>query len=81
MEWMAEGITLCFLGVLVIAMVIGLGADHAATHLVARACAIMLFILAGVSSFTGARTAILPMKLCPFIKSTVGIMYVVASLM
>lgn len=81
MEWVAEGLTLCFLGILVIVSVFYFGADHAATHLVALACAVMLFVLAGVSSFTGARTAVLPMKLCPFIKSGVGIMYVVASYM
>jgi hypothetical protein len=81
MEWLVEGLTLCFLGALVIASVFYVGADHAATRLVALACAAMLFVLAGVSSLTGARTAILPMKICPYIKSTVGIIYVVASLM
>lgn len=80
MEWLAEALTLCFLGVLVMVSVFVVGADHAATHLVARACAVMLFVMAGVSSLTGARTAIPPMKLCPYIKSAVGITYVVASL-
>lgn len=79
MEWIAEGLTLCFLGVLVAVSVFTFGTDHAATHLVARACAIMLFLMAGVSTFTGARTAVLPMKLCPYVKSVVGIMYIVAS--
>lgn len=80
MEWLAEGLTLCFLGVLVVASVLVVGADHRAARVVARACAIMLFVMAGVSAFTGARTAILPMKLCPYVKSAVGIMYIVASL-
>ena len=79
MEWLAEGLTLCFLGVLVVVSVFAFGADHAATHLVARACAIMLFLLAGISIFTGARTAVLPMKLCPYMKSAVGIIYIVGS--
>ncbi len=81
MEWIAEGITLCFIGLIVMVLVFYIGANEAATHLVARVCAFMLFILAGVSAFTGARTTILPMKFCPFIKSTVGIFYIVASLL
>jgi hypothetical protein len=79
MEWMAEGLTLCFLGVIVLTLVFAIGPDHAATLLVARICAIMLFVLAGVSAFSGARTTVLPMKLCPLVKSAVGIMYIMAS--
>ncbi|MHC4404370.1 MAG: hypothetical protein ACYTG0_32345 [Planctomycetota bacterium] len=80
MEWLAEGLTLCFLGILVMVLVLAIGPDHAATHLVARCCAVMLFVMAVLSSLTGARTAILPMKLCPYVKSAVGIAYVAATL-
>ncbi|NNG14976.1 MAG: hypothetical protein HKM89_00760 [Gemmatimonadales bacterium] len=80
MEWLAEGLTLCFLGILVALSTFAIGPDQSATHLVARACAGMLFVLAIVSLYTGARTAVLPMKLCPFIKSLVGIVYVAATL-
>jgi hypothetical protein len=80
MEWLAEGLTLCFLGV-VVALVAGLvGPDHPGTHVVARACAVMLFALAVVSAFTGARTSVLPMKLCPVVKSSVGIIYITATI-
>ena len=79
MEWLAEGLCLCFLGLVAAAFVLLLGADHTATRLLARACALMLFVLAGVSAFTGARTSILPMKLCPWIKSLVGLSYILAS--
>ncbi|MHC5078667.1 MAG: hypothetical protein ACYTHN_06590 [Planctomycetota bacterium] len=81
MEWIAEGLTLCFLGILVAGSVGFIGPDQEATHLVARACAGMLFVMAFLSLFTGARTAILPMKLCPIIKTAVGTLYVVATLM
>ncbi len=79
MEWIAEGLSLCFLGLVIAAFVLRLGAAHPATVLLARACALMLFVLAGVSAFTGARTSILPMKLCPWIKSLVGLSYLLAS--
>ena len=80
MEWLAEGLTLCFLGILVAFSAFIIGSDQPATHLVARACAVLLFALAVVSSVTGARTAILPMKLCPFIKTAVGVIYIVGTL-
>lgn len=80
MEWLAEGLALCFLGVLVAISSFIIGPDQPATHLVARACAAMLFVLAVLSWFTGARTAVLPMKLCPFVKTAVGILYVAATL-
>lgn len=79
MEWLAEGLTLCFLGILVAIMVSHVGPAQTATHLVARICSIMLFVLAVVSAFTGARTTILPMKLCPFIKSGVAIIWMAAT--
>ena len=71
MEWLIEGFTLCFLGVLVALVALILGPLGAATHLVARATAAMLLIMATVSAFTGARTAVLPMKLCPYIKTAI----------
>jgi hypothetical protein len=79
MERIAEGLTLSFLGVLVIASVYYIGADKFATHLVARSCAVILFVMAGVSLLNGAQSAIFPMKLCPYIKSAVGIMYLIDS--
>jgi hypothetical protein len=79
MEWLIEGLTLCFLGVLVALFVSILGPVDAATNLVARAAGAMLLLLATVSAFTGARTAVLPMKLCPFIKSAVALAFLVAT--
>ena len=74
MEWLIEGITLCFLGVLVAVVAWVLGPQATATHLVARLAAGMLLVLAVVSAFTGARTSVLPMKLCPFVKTVVALM-------
>jgi hypothetical protein len=76
MEWLIEGLTLCFLGVLVALTAMTLGPEAVGTHLVARVAGAMLFVLAGVSAFTGARTAVLPMKLCPIIKTVVGLAFV-----
>jgi hypothetical protein len=80
MEWLIEGITLCFLGVLVAATASILGPDQVATHLVARLAAAMLLVLAAVSALTGARTTVLPMKLCPFVKSGVALAFFASTL-
>lgn len=80
MEWVAEGVTLIFLGAVVLLGVHVLGAAEPGTRLIARASAGMLAVLAAVSTFTGARTSVLPMKLCPFVKSTVAVLYVVATM-
>lgn len=79
MEWLIEGFTLCFIGVLVALVAAILGPLDAATHLVARAAAVMLLILATISAFTGARTAVLPMKLCPYVKTAVAAAFFIAT--
>jgi len=79
MEWLIEGFTLCFIGVLVALVAAILGPLDAATHLVARAAAVMLVILATISAFTGARTAVLPMKLCPYVKTAVAAAFFIAT--
>ena len=80
MEWVAEGLTLCFLGLLVALVAALVGPDHQAAHLVARICAGMLAAVAILSAFTGARTSVLPMRLCPVVKFTVAVVYVAATL-
>ena len=80
MEWIAEGLTLIFLGVSVFLFSILFGVAHPATHLTARIGAGMLVVLAVLSALTGARIHLLPMKLCPFIKSLVAFLYLGATL-
>lgn len=79
MEWVAEGLTLCFLGVLVALVAMTGGLDHAVGRLVTRAAAAMLFVMAGVSAATGARTSIGPMKACPIVKSVSAALFVAAA--
>ena len=75
MEWIAEGFTLVFLGVLVTAVTL-LG-DGPTVALVCRLAAGMLVVMAALSFATGARTAILPMKACPWVKLTAaGLLFV-----
>lgn len=77
MEWVAEGLTLCFLGVLA-ALVVGVGGlAHPAGRVTVRTAAAMLFVLAGLSAATGAKTSVGPMKACPIVKSIVALLYLI----
>lgn len=62
-----EGVLLIFVGALVaVVTLLAPDADRLAA-VVYRMTAMVLVVMAGVSQFTGARTAILPMKLSPAI--------------
>lgn len=75
MEWVAEGLTLCFIGLLVLFVTIWGGVQSQASIVVYRASAVMLVIMAALTSFTGARTSILPIKICPFVKTVAALLF------
>ena len=77
MEWVAEGLALCFVGVLVFLTRILLNGE--AGRVVYLASAAFLLVLAVLSSFTGARTSIVPMKLCPYVKTTAAAAFILGT--
>ncbi|MFC1483557.1 hypothetical protein ACFL4U_02540 [Candidatus Neomarinimicrobiota bacterium] len=79
MEWIAEGLTLCFIGLLVFLTTLLGWSREPTAQIVYLASTVMLVVLAVLSQMTGARTAILPMKLCPYIKTAVAIMFFLGS--
>lgn len=79
MEWIAEGIVFIFIGILVI-FVTAFGDFFELTPVIVfLSSAGLLLIMAILSLFTGARTSILPMKICPIIKSIVAIILIIAT--
>lgn len=66
MEWIVEGISLVFIGVLVTSVAL-IGARSAVSTAVYALSAAFLSALAGVSLFTGFKVRFLPFRLCPFI--------------
>ncbi len=79
MEWVAEGLTLCFIGVLVLlTTLLGWSQEYVAI-IVYRTSAGMLVVLAILSQLTGARTAILPLRLCPYVKTVVAVLFFLGS--
>jgi len=75
MEWIAEGLTLCFIGLLVLFVTIWGEARNQASVIVYLTSAAMLVIMAALTSVTGARTSIVPIKICPFVKVAVAILF------
>ena len=80
MEWVAEGLALCFIGILVLLVTALGGSLDKASALVYRISAGMLLIMAMWTSLTGARTSVIPIKICPFVKTLVAILFIVGSL-
>ena len=66
MEWIVEGVSLIFIGVL-IAVVTIINPDSIVSNAVYIVTGIGLLGLALVSLFTGFKVNFLPFKLCPFI--------------
>lgn len=80
MEWVAEGLILCFIGMLVLFITILGENTNPVSLIVYRACGAMLIAMAMWTSLTGARTSVIPIKICPFVKSLVAILFIVGSL-
>ncbi len=78
MEWIVEGTSLIFIGVLAATVTI---IDPAApvSKAVDVLSAIGLLALATVSLFTGFRIKMLPFKLCPYIFTTSAILFLIGA--
>ena len=81
MEWIAEGLTLCFLGLLVLLVTILEGSQNNVSLIVYRASAGMLVVMAGLTALTGARTYIMPIKICPIVKLIVAILFILGGVL
>lgn len=80
MEWIVEGIALIFIGAInAIVTVI----DHTSPVSLAiyLSSAVVLFVLAFVSFFTGFKIAFLPFKLCPVIFITSAVLLAIGGLL
>jgi hypothetical protein len=81
MESIAEGITLVFLGVLVLLVTLMAGYQAEAANIVYLASAVMLLVMALLTALTGARTAILPYKICPVVKTVVAVLFILGGVL
>ena len=81
MESIAEGLTLCFIGVVVLLVTSLAGSQSQTAFIVYLACAVMLLVMAILTATTGARTSILPYKICPLVKTIVAVLFILGSVL
>ena len=79
MEWIIEGMTLIFIGLLVMFITLLGGTDNIVTIYVNVFSSIMLFALAVLSLLTGFKVNFIPFKLCPIIFTVSGILILLGS--
>jgi hypothetical protein len=81
MESIAEGLTLIFLGVLPLLVTTLSDSLSQTGDIVYLACAAMLLIMAVLTLFTGARTSLLPYRICPAVKTVVAVLFILGSIL
>jgi hypothetical protein len=79
MEWIIEGMSLIFIGLLVMLITFLGGIDNIVTTYVNLISSIMLFALAIVSLLTGFKVNFIIFKLCPVIFTVSGILILLGS--
>ena len=79
MEWIIEGLSLIFIGVLVATVTI-IDPSNVVSTAVYFISVIMLLVMALLSLFTGFKISFLPFKLCPFIFTTSAVLIVIGGL-
>ena len=81
METIAEGLTLIFLGVLPLLVTVLSDSPGRTAHIAYLSCAVMLLVMAVLTLLTGARTSLLPYKICPAVKTVVAALYILGSVL
>ncbi len=81
MEWVAEGLALSFIGALTLVVTLQASPANAVAVLTYRASALMLIVMAGWTLITGSRTSVVPIKICPFVKTTAAILLLLGTLL
>ena len=80
MEWIVEGVSLIFIGVLV-AVVTAVDSSSAVSTAVYVVSAVGLLVLALVSLLTGFRVNFLPFRLCPVILTISAVLVLLGALL
>jgi hypothetical protein len=81
MEWIAEGLAMCFIGILVLFVALFDEAESDVSVIVYGESAVMLVAMAVLTALTGARTSIVPIKICPFVKLALATLFILGSVL
>ena len=81
LEWIVGGVSLCFIGALVFLVTLLGASGNPISQGVTWLSAAALLLMAVVSLFTGARTAIIPMKICPAIQTLSALLFILGNVL
>ena len=81
MEWVAEGLALAFVGVLVALVTAAGGANDPVAVVVVWAVVAFCILMGGWTFIAGRRSSILPIRLCPLVLAVVAVLLVVGNLL
>jgi len=76
MEWVAEGLALAFVGVLVVLVTLVGGADDPVTRVVVGAVVGFCIVMGGWTFIVGRHSTILPIRLCPLVLTAAAMLLV-----
>jgi hypothetical protein len=80
MSWIAEGVALIVIGVVVCLTVAVAGTENGATRVVTWSAAFAMFTFVIVTLFTGFKTSIIPIKACAFVDGVAGLLFLIGSI-
>jgi hypothetical protein len=80
-EWVAEGVAICFVGILVLLVTALEGPTNPVSLIVYRSSAVLFVVIAVLTAVTGARTPVVPFKICPFLLSIVALLFLLGSVL
>jgi hypothetical protein len=81
MEWVGEGLALCFIGVLVALVTLLGGAGEPVSRIVYWISAVMALVLGGWTFVIGFKTSVLPIKICPLVLTVVAVLFFLGSVL
>ena len=81
MEWVAEGLALVFVGLLVLLVTITAGPDDPVASLVVWAVAGFCIVVGAWTFIIGRRSSIAPIRLCPLVLACVVILLILGNLL
>ncbi|HPG41197.1 MAG TPA: hypothetical protein PLP19_08255 [bacterium] len=81
MAWLCEGLLLIYIGVMLILIMLFADIFNPVAILFYRASAVLLLVLSIVTLLTGAKTPVLPIKLCPIVKTFCAVLLILASIL
>jgi hypothetical protein len=79
-EWIAEGFTLCSLGLLVLMMAVLGGKANPFAVLVCRLLSLLLLSLAGLGLVTGARSPVILLKISPWTTTAAALLILLGTI-